>query len=402
MRLRRKSIAFTLLAYWIILVVWQNVNSVGAKSVADMIVKTGLLIYLVSAFFFGSNNKMRNPLLIAAFFISLLISYLGEEELNINITVSYAFMFTSVFCVYGIGDMFTIQKTDFILFLRGVIIVGLYCAFYAMIFSTSQFLNAFRVSNAYGNELSSFFSSSHEYGLYMSSGIISSYICLELDQDKTWRKLYIPAMIIFIPNLILTFSRTTIFGTAVYFLCFMFLTHKGKTKRAVVIIALFGTLLFFTNPQINYYLTKVVFKNNLIGSRENLYHLAIEMLKNANLKERILGYGIYQTRSIFETHTRYGSVHNAYLQIMLYYGLIGILWLIIMIFKQLSIISRVRKRNNYIFSISISLLFWAISMMLTNTFIVFTSSVDCFFMTIFSIIIPKYLINSLKDQEITD
>ena len=393
-----KSISYVLFIYWVVLVLWQNISGLDAKSTGDLIVKAGLFSYLFISYVLRSNFKLRNPVPLLLFLLTQMVSLYGESGITVSIIVSYSFTIIAVFCVYGLGYSFEISRKDYIWFLNSIIIVSLYCALYAFVFCSAQFANAFTITNAYGNELSSFFTSSHEYGLYMSAGIIACTICIEKEQKVKYKWFYIIGLLVFVPNLLLTFSRTTILGTAVFFFSFILFTKTNSLKKYMFLAFLTIIIVIALRPDIQNYLVNVVLKGNMMGSRELLYQLAIEMMNNANIFQKLFGYGIYYSRSVFERITTHGSVHNAYLQVVLYFGWIGLIWFVFAIVHQFVAVFKIRNKNMYWSSVNLSLLFWAISMMFTNTFILFNSAVDSFFMTIYSVIIPLGVCKSIQNN----
>lgn len=395
-KMSKNNISIVLLLYWITLVIWQNVSSTQARTNIDIVIKGLLLIILTVAFFIRSDGKIANLFPLVLFVLSQSVSFLRENSIGSSVVISYVFTNLFSFLYFGLGKKLYTTKETFEFVLKGIIVVALYSAFYALIFKTNQFTHAFQITNAYGNELSSFFTSSHEYAMYIAAALISCTILIELNKSKTndSKLFYYLSMIIFIPNLVLTFSRTVIFGTICFYIVYLFTGKKSKIKIALIIGFIALALLYIFNPILNSFIDNIVFKGNTSGGRNILYSLARTKFKEASIANKVFGYGISSSRAYFEERTAHGSVHNAYLQVLLYFGIVGLAWLVVVIITHVKHSVRVFKVDKYWGVVSLGLIIWAVVMMYTNTFIIFTSPIDSFFLTMFAFIIPYYVSNA--------
>ena len=207
----KNRIEFLLLSYWIVLVAWQNISNATSRTGFDTILKAVLLVSFCVYFFYTSNLKINvNIGLIFLIAISLLITFILNESISISSILAYFYPIVFIICVYSLGGNLAINKKQLLFLLNAVILVVLYMVVYALIFKTSQFTNALALKNAYGSELTSFLTSSHEYGLYLSIATISSIICYDLKYDKPLKQkwYYIATVLLFLINLVLTFSTT--------------------------------------------------------------------------------------------------------------------------------------------------------------------------------------------------
>ena len=141
--------------------------------------------------------------------------------------------------------------------------------------------------------------------------------------------------------------------------------------------------------------------NNLLNkggsSRLDLYNYAIEYYSDFDFIRLLFGNGIEFTRSDFEAAFEYGSVHCAYLQVLLYFGFCGLLWLVLFLLFSLVRYTKLRKNSHQWSCNFICILLWSACIMLTNTTIIFTSPIDCFFLTTFAVILPLYVSNAIKN-----
>ena len=163
-----------------------------------------------------------------------------------------------------------------------------------------------------------------------------------------------------------------------------------------MIFTVIATLIIVITPEIREFIYEIVLKGNNLGSRETLFGSAIEYYKNGTIREKIFGFGINRPRTYFTELFGHGSIHNAYLQILLYFGASGLISLLIFLCVQMTNCFLVIKKDRFMGSVMLAILVMAIAMMFTNTSIMFMSSIDSYFLTVFSVVIPKYVKNSIK------
>lgn len=392
-----KCILYSLFFYWMILVIWQNAFFFGTRSVMDIIFKMFMLAYLVFSFI-KIRRKFSNQLLIGLFVLTQIFTFFMEKELSMGVLISYIYSCVIIVLVYGIGNRIVLKEKEVIIFLNSIIGLSLFAAIYAIIFCTKHFISVFQITNAYGNELMSFFESSHEYGLYISAAIVCCIICIDITKKEGVRKriFYFVALMILIPNLILTFSRTAILGLVCYGAIYIFFAGKSVLRKWIYAGILFAIVMYLFVPDINMFVNNIVFKKNNLAGRGTLVNVAIDLFKQGSLIEKLFGYGIYYSREYVKLMTSHESVHNAYLQVLLQFGVVGLFWFVGALVKLIADAIKVMKYDRYWGATFLGIVVWASAMMMTNTFLIFTSSIDCYFLTIFAIIMPKYAMNSFK------
>ena len=397
-RAYRKSVAFMLFFYWMILVIWQNVNSTGENlGTVDTLLKAGLLLYLVLYFLIYANKISQKIFAVLAFSIMLLLTFFLETSVDLRTVIYYAFPILFSAVVYAFGDDFKINKDHLIAFFNCVIILASYTAIYALIFCTDQFKNAFEITSAYGNELSSFFYSSHEYGMYLSFAIIGCLICLRFKRKESiGAKLpYLLVILLLTPNLILTYSRTSIFATVIALVILFIFDKNKKFKRWFLAIVVVAILFVVAIPTLRDFVFEIVMKGNEDAGRNELYQLAIDYFNDGTLIQKMFGYGINESRDFFEVSTDHGSVHNAYLQVLVYYGTVGLGVMILFLLSQLYANLMLMKKNRFMGAIFTAMLLSGCAMMFTNTAIIFNSPIDSYFLTVVAIVVPKFVRNSI-------
>jgi len=386
--------------YWAVLVLWQNIGVYNARTSVDIIIKIGLVLWLVGGYAFKIHNARVNAnhfVILLLFVFTQIITFFSESNVSSDIIISYIFPSLFVFLSFVYGYKYKISIKEYEIFLNCVIVVVAYTALYAVFFRTKYFLNVFSISSGFGNELSSFFVSNHEYGLYLICGIIACIVCLELNKNN--RKLkkiaYWLCLFLFIPNLILTFSRTSFLGLAGFLFIYIFYSEKSRLKTICITCLLVGIIICLSSETIRQFVLNIVLKNNHISDRTTLYSMAVQYFNNGTIWQKIFGRGITATRNYFSVYATNPSVHNAYLQVLLYNGIIGLAFMIIFLLNRLLSSIKLIRIDRFWGILNVGLVITCSLIMFTNTTIIFYSPIDSFFLTAFTLVIPKYLENGI-------
>jgi len=395
----RIGIAHIFWFYWTVLVAWQNLSVRTVRSGGDLVLKIGLIALLTAFYFYRARKVSVNIVTICLLALTMLCSWLlSGDSISASNLISYSYPVLLVLLAFGIGNDFQIDQKEFFFFLNGVILVTLYAALYAIFFQTEYFRMALSRNAAYGHELTSFFISSHEYGLYLVCSIAACLICIETDRQAGIKKKlgYVAAIAVFLPNLFLTFSRNSLVTLAIVTMGYFAVGKYSKLRRWAVAAVTFFAITALISNRLRNFLILIFFKNQKgLGSRSNLYHAAVDIFAEGTIVQKLFGRGI-RVRMIFEDTLGHGSVHNAYLQVLLYFGLIGIIFLLGFFFSQLRANLRLYHYSKFYSVMFTAFLLAAAIMMLTHTAIIFTSPIDSFFLTVFVILVPKYVRNAIK------
>ena len=401
--LKHLPLWFPIYLYWAILLLWQNVRSVGNRSGADMIIKVGLIFMLLVVFLLRA-KKMNgiNTIFVLCLTATTLIQMLWFQSISLFEIVYYFYPVFLCFCVYVVANDEKIDKSQLIRFSNLVIATIWYIVIYALIFCTEQFIGAFSLQTAYGNELSSFLVSNYEYGLYLSFGILFCIINLELMVSNSKLKVYyIVTIVVFFANLILTFSRTSIIACASMIIVYLALTKKGKTKRFVMLVAFFVFGAYLLSSELRTFVNEIVFKGNANSGRSDLAELGMDLYIHSNILEQVFGMEYDKFSDLVYESTQHTSLHNAYIQTILTSGIKGIAFLIAVVFSTIALgIKTIKEKDKYrnIAAICLGLTVSSLVFMITVTGSLFASSIDSYFLTMCSIIIPKYVFNSLRSD----
>ncbi len=397
---KRKSICFAFFNYWIVLLLWQNLAGAVNRGMVDSMVKLLLLSYLLFSFLKKRGSFDRTAGLIFVVFVASQAITFALSDLRAfapTVLITYLFPSIYIYLTFIHGRHFTVEPDDIYLVNKYIRIVVLISVFYTLVFEPSQYINAIRATNAYGNELHSFFASMYEYALYLFYCITT---CLkeiserEIQRERVPQKYYIMVLIYFI-TLILTFSRTAIIGCLVYFAVYAVFYRRTKLSNQIVCLLFFGAIVILSIPSLRHYAFSVVWKEGISHSRDRLQAYAIDYYRNGTILQKLFGHGIIQTRNTFTTEQIYGSVHNGYLQVLLYYGIIGLFFLSLFLFRQMISVLKFVRIDHLLGSMGVAYLLFCILSMISTTLILFFSSIECFFLTTMLIVIPMYERNAV-------
>lgn len=389
-----------LFIYWFALLVWQNVRSAGNRGGVDTLIKAGLIMILIFYFCFNTQRLRIYPLLTSLFLALCAAGILFlSSGVSFSLILYYLYPVFLYFIVYTVGWNVQINKKQLISLMNWVVVTVGYIVVYAIVFCRDQFTSAFTISNAYGNELSSFLISSHEYGMYLSYGIMAIFICLEFDEKISgFRKsLYIIGIIAFAVNLVLTFSRTAIVSFVAMFAIYVFFCAKRTTKSILILIIISLLLAVFLVPQLNNFIVAIVFKGGNDAGRGELSELGFTIFKEASTFQKLFGNANVIEK--IETLSDHSSLHNGYIQMLVSNGIKGIVFLLVVMyttFRENYSMNNCSRKEKNLCRIFNGFLIAAAFFMLTNTATLFYSSIDSYFLTFFAVIIPKYVKNAIK------
>lgn len=390
-----KNVSFMFVLYWGILVLWQNISGTETRGTADLLIKIGLLGYFVLFYLRQATAISVKVIPVFLLAIALFITATQETQFPLSNLIAYVYPILILLMVYGVGNRLEINRGQLLCFCNCVIGIVLYAAIYALIFCWDQFAGAFSVSSAYGNELSSFFVSNFEYGMYLEVAIICCLLCISLTPKMSvaQRFMYVTFIIILAANLILTFSRTTILSLLLVVAAYGFASGSKGRKWVLFTAAIIGGLLMV--PAISDFVSNVVFKNNNLADRDVLLQQGVLYIQNGTGMEKLFGFGIYEPRLYFSTHFEHPNLHNAYLQVLMYFGYIGCISLVVFMLSQVIANIKLIRKDQKIGAVMLGLSLGAMLIMLTTTALVFSSTIDSFFLTMFFVLMPKYVRNSI-------
>lgn len=394
------KVHIVLFVYWFVLLVWQNVRSAGNRGAVDTLIKAGLIMLMVVYFCFNTQRLKLYPLICTLLLgLCALVTLFSSNGISFSSILYYLYPVFLYFIVYSVGWNAQINKKQLLSLLHWVIIVVSYIVIYAVVFCRDQFASAFTISSAYGNELCSFLMSNLEYGMYLSFGIMSIFICMELSEFiPSWRKtLYIIALLVFALNLVLTFSRTSIIAFGVMLIAYMIYFAKKSLRVKLLLFLSALVLAICIIPQLSGFVTNIVFKEGTDSGRDELAQIGIKMFKEATLFHKIFGNADFNT--ILESYSDHGNLHNGYIQMLTTNGIKGVFFLVCVLITTLrdNNIDDCSKTERKLCKTFNGFAVASGVYMLTATTTLFYSSIDSYFLTLFAIIIPKFVRTAIKN-----
>lgn len=398
---KKNNVYLILFMYWLILLIWQNVRSAANRDSIDTIIKACLIVFLTVYFVMRSKTVKSSVLIVFLVYILLIsVTKLTASSFQLADAMYYYFPFLMFLVTMGFGGNSTISKDDVVKLFYMLTFTVLYIVIYSWIFQTDKYLHAFSVTNAYGNELTSFLASSHEFGYYLAFGIMGAILCNDLDAKmNSLRRTYlIFVIVLFSVSLILTFSRTAILAFVSMLLWYVFSSGQRGLKRALLIVVLLIAFAIIVIKPLREYVLQVVFKNNNDAGRDDLAISGLSIFKSAPLMNRFFGYDMHTVRRYLVNQYSLSSFHNAYIQTLVCNGITGVAFQVgcfiyeaIHIARTMRISPGWRRLSNLFFSFEVALL---LSMMFqTNS--LFASSIDSYFLTMFGFLLPIYADNAI-------
>ncbi len=403
---RRKAqtplLCYIFYAYWVILLIWQNFGGGQLRSGVDVIIKCALLVML-GIYYFSHMTGIRRDVL--ALIVILCMIYGGIKMSNgmgMSEALYYFFPFLFLLMVYGIGWRFALRKKQLITLCNLIIITVSYIAIYALIFCFDQFIGVFSLSSAYGNELRSFLMSNHEYGLYLSVGIMASILCLEFDPDgnKGRRGLYIAAIVLFSANLILTFSRTSMLALVVMMICYIIAFAKKRLRSVFFCSLAAAVILVLVIPPLREFFWQIVMKENNDAGRDDLTEKAIEIFISNDYMSKVFGRDYFYVEQFLNTSRNISSFHNAYLSQLVSNGIVGVIILTSMTvvsLRDIYVTVKSGAKYSHLAKFFIGFVLSACIFMLFNTSVLYASTIDSFFLTVIASVVPKYVNRAIRD-----
>ena len=395
------NIDLVFLLYWGVLVFWQNINKGSTGTLADTLLKMVLISVLTVYYLMHTHSFSLCQLAFSLLFaVNMTVSFMMEETASLRMILNYFFPVLFVFLSLVAGGELQLSRRKTVRFMRGVILLVSYMAVYAVVTEPETFLNALSVTNAYGNELSSFFISNHEYGMYLMAGVAACLICLELDTERPplLSCCYLVAIPVFLVNLVLTYSRTSMLATLLFLAVYILCNLKSRYGRLMGAAAVLTVTVILTVPVLRVYCFEIVMKGNNPAGRDRLAAAAMSLFREGTLPQKLWGHGVTVTTAVLRTEAGHSSAHNAYLEVILYYGLIGFAVMLAFVATHMATLIRSFKENRVVGVIGFGLLLACISTILTNTAVLFTSPIDSFFLTVFTVLVPRYMRNAVEDK----
>lgn len=392
-----KKLAIRMFIYWAVLMVWQNFLTYNRDSNTTTIIKIGLLLFLCVSFFSaGASVKSGAFCVWALFFADTLLTMLLNGEALVGRSTIY-YLFPPVFFLLTLllRSDYQIDKKQYLLFLYCLIITVLVMVLYGVIYMWDYYAKFLSRERAYGSELTSFLYSSHEYGMYLVFGITAVIIWYQSTDRISSHILALLLLLVFGLNLFLTLSRTSFLACVVLILAYILTSSSAGTKKWFLIVIFAMLLVTFLVPGVLEFVQRILLKENNDAGRFEMWNAAIEKYNSGTVANRFFGYGYTEIMQFTKSNFAHSSVHNSYLQVLLVWGLTGLLFLIGANIYSIVHSVRLFRYDRNMAAVFLALSLSQIAFMLTNTACLFQSVIDSYMLTVFTLVIPRYVGNSI-------
>lgn len=206
-------------------------------------------------------------------------------------------------------------------------------------------------------------------------------------------------MIVFAINLVLTYSRTALLGFVVMLVTYIFIGNNNTVKKFIIACSVFGVLVLIFSPSLQKYVIKVLLKENTDAGRLEMWNYGLALFKESSLLEKLTGYGYTVISDKLANYSQHQSFHNAYIQVLLQYGIIGLIFFAGLIVSTVLNGIKTFRDNRFVGAMFLSMSISAIVYMLTNTTVFMLSTSDSFMFTIFFAVIPLYVKNAIISKD---
>lgn len=283
---------------------------------------------------------------------------LGVAIVNCMLSIGYSFykldyfnlkeVLFSISMIYNIlifillVSKFSITKKDINQFLQRLVILGLFSVALNIILHFNDFSMIFVADNSYNLVFSSFFPNRNQFGIFMLIITISNTMLYKFNRENK----YLVYGIIFIVNLFLSMSRTSMLGLFVFLVVFIFNEYiKGnKIKfyidKKTVIILFFGIIsliILLLSTDFLSVINKMFIRTETIKSgsgRFDLWNDAFSIVMNNNLFVSVGRFtAINLNQLLFNSDLN--QFHSIYIEKFVTHGLVGLIWLIVLLFMML-------------------------------------------------------------------
>lgn len=385
--------------YWIILLVWQLVRPVENRTIIDIsfkiIMLASLIVYIIIKTYYNNINT-SGLFLLALYIFTQIFSYSTSNDfIDLSYITDLIFTICIVFTFMILNSSIVMNSNDLIVFSKIIVGVVLFLCIYGDIFQFNKIIKAFQTTTGYQNAVSSLLSSNHEFGLYLSFGIVSCLFLVSKSKVNHKNKIvYYTLAALFFINLILTFSRTSLISMVL--VIFIWIIARKKYRLIVFGLVVILLLSLLVNTDIRSFFFDIVLRINHDGNRGNLLKGGLSFYRKGSAFEIIFGVGQSRTIQYVRQISISSSFHNGYITILLNGGLSMMMFFLIIvvgsIYNGLLTLKYNKSDGAYLLAGSVILLLF----MWGQTPIIFSSDLVSSILTFYCIIVPKYYFNYLR------
>jgi hypothetical protein len=265
----------------------------------------------------------------------------------------------------------------------------LYACIYNIIKYGTMFAQIFKISFAYQFMFQSFFTNRNTFALFLYIGVIIIMLKIRIDKKTTLFDRIV--LLLVLMNLFLTLSRTSIFGTVIYFIVYCSLCNIKKmisySFKIITLIILTLSVLYLSNG-FEFIVNIIVRPERGLSGRDEIWSYLIERYINGNV---IFGQGLGILNDVF--------THNTFLSLLVTGGIALCIFYFIFYLRTYLIIKKIITFDRYIgFSFLSALVSFILVTMVESGIPFYSSAKDTIF-TIVIFLLPKYYLNYIKNSE---
>lgn len=393
--------------YWIILVYSfvKTLINVYVPQLYNYVHFGGDVLLVLCLFIFYKHDKFKiqkkDVILIAILTVAQVVAFLYSKTLGMNNKYIYRYfeLILGYLVMYICISRVTIARKDVNKIYELLLNVAIVTCAYAMIFQLSGDVIAFRDANKFTmtNVYSSFWGHRNHLGIVMVAGIISCTYFYAQNISKTKMKIL---FVVFLANLILTFSRTCYLTAAVFIIIYLLINRKQYKKLillgAIVAIGLVG--IYFSVEPVNEFVdTYIIRQKSGLTGRDTLWKEAFELL---NVPTAIVGRGTGIDKILLAEDTVGHGVgfHNMYLNYLITGGVIILGFMLNIILDVVRKLYRYLKQDTKIMGCMIGGLIAFLVYPIFEVSSFFTLNLQSTIQTFFCIVLPLLYIQTYKEE----
>lgn len=266
--------------------------------------------------------------------ISLIIQVINffNHELKILDLANIICKFINIFLLYILIMGVNVEEKYINNFMKAIVLMGIIACIQNIILYYDDILGHFGLIEKAGAlyPCKSFFPQKNPFAFFLYVSIISTILLLQKDSKIIYKIFLCSVLMLFLFNLILTFSRT---GTAItiLFIGLYFLATNKISKKAKFVVILLGVaaaiivvcLLDQYNPDLLQKLLRLESIKNFTG-RTEFWDLSKEMLSESPIN-MLFGVGRFKAATLIE---KYGvtQFHNTYVEFLVSGGIVELIY----------------------------------------------------------------------------
>lgn len=311
-----------------------------------------IVLSIVCGCFLFSGITTKNLFLCCAVGMILLFPALVRKD-SLDTFLSVAIVLICWFTFFYYSNSISLDSNQVTTIYRVIIIFSMIAILYNII-TNIYFFKTLTITFVTAKDfLSSFYKNTNNYGLLL---YISFSLAIAEHTKRPRRGSSILVIIIFI-NLILTFSRTSIIASLLFYMLYSIFTNKNKVSYyfliviALVIILLTVSLIYSANAITGQGLFQL---DAGLGERGYIWEHAKSLIKQSPL----FGYGFEDTEILYRGQwNQVHGWHNAYIGIVIRGGMLYLACYLIAVIKIIKLNMRIIKYDNHLGSVFQSFLF---------------------------------------------